>query len=83
MALAVAAKKQARQPTESENGTSSTAHDSPKAHAKRVTTFLDILRSDSNREIGSFLVLFNNFNNKSLYIIEKILIQKKKEFCKR
>lgn len=47
MALAVAAKKQARQPTESENGTSCTAHDSPKSHAK-VTLFLDILGSDSS-----------------------------------
>ncbi|KAI7790056.1 putative zinc finger BED domain-containing protein 4-like, partial [Triplophysa rosa] len=48
MALAVAAKKQARQPTPSENGASSTAHDSPEAHAKRVTSFLDILGSDSS-----------------------------------
>ncbi|XP_073710072.1 E3 SUMO-protein ligase ZBED1-like [Misgurnus anguillicaudatus] len=42
MALAVATKKQPKQPTASENGTSSTVHDSPEAHAKRVTSFLDI-----------------------------------------
>ncbi|XP_065111079.2 E3 SUMO-protein ligase ZBED1-like [Paramisgurnus dabryanus] len=48
MALAVAAKKQPKQLTASENGTSSTVHDSPEAHAKRVTSFLDILGSDSS-----------------------------------
>ncbi|XP_058627124.1 uncharacterized protein LOC131537579 [Onychostoma macrolepis] len=48
MALAVVAKKQARQPTASENGASSTAHNSPEANAKRVTSFLNILGSDSS-----------------------------------
>uniref|UniRef100_A0A8C1VWD7 HAT C-terminal dimerisation domain-containing protein n=1 Tax=Cyprinus carpio TaxID=7962 RepID=A0A8C1VWD7_CYPCA len=48
MALVVVDKKQVRQPTASENGTSSTAHNSPEAHVKKVTSFLDILGSDSS-----------------------------------
>ncbi|GAA6077434.1 E3 SUMO-protein ligase ZBED1-like, partial [Tachysurus ichikawai] len=50
MALAVAAKKQARQPTEREHGTSSTAHNSQKAHAKRVRLGSDSSNSDAEDE---------------------------------